>query len=86
MSKVAPNWTKTGTIVAYAEWLREKSGALCVLAIRRDDGALAADPEVAPSDAAGLIERNIVALALDLERSRKEKRKAARVEMGPCPE
>jgi len=33
-----PDWTRTGTIVAYAEWLRVKSEAFAVLVLRRDDG------------------------------------------------
>jgi hypothetical protein len=81
-----PDWTKTGTIVAYAEWLRKKSGALTVMIVRRDDAALAADPRLAASDAADLIEQRVVGLAVDLARARKEKRAAARLELGELHE
>ncbi len=86
MVKTVPDWTRTGTIVAYAEWLREKSGALAVMVVRRDDAALAAHPQVAPEDARDLIEDRIPGLAGDLEAARKEKRKAARLELGPLHE
>lgn len=83
MAKKNPEWGKTGTVAAYAEWLRSRSGALCIVVIRRDDAVLAADPELAPADARELIEARIVDLARDLAAARTEKRKAARVELGP---
>jgi hypothetical protein len=81
-----PDWTRTGTIVAYAEWLREKSGALAVVVVRRDDAALAADTQLAPADAKDLIDDRVSTLVWDLEAARKEKRKAARLELGPLRE
>jgi hypothetical protein len=72
-------WGKTGTVVAYAEWLRSRSGALCVMVVRRDDATLAADEQLAPADARMLIEDRVIALAADLELARKEKRKGARL-------
>ena len=86
MPRPAPDWTKTGTIVAYAEWLREKSGALAVVIVRRDDAALAADPQLAAEDARELVEARVSLLADDLEAARREKRKAARLELGELHE
>jgi len=85
MSK-EPAWEKTGTIVAYAEWLRAKSGALCVVIVRRDDAALAADEKLAPGDARELLFERVTELAADLAAARKEKRKAARIELGELHE
>ena len=85
-SSKGPDWTKTGTIVAYAEWLREKSGALAVVIVRRDDAALAADPHLAALDAQELVEARVSLLADDLEAARREKRKAARLELGELHE
>ena len=82
----APDWTRTGTIVAYAEWLRAKSGAFAVVVIRRDDAALAADAEIAPADVKDLIEARTSVLVRDLDTARKEKRKEARLELGPLHE
>ena len=70
--------------MAYAEWLRAKSDALCVVVIRRDDAALAADAQLMPADAKDLVEQRIGELAMDLAEARKEKRKAARLELGPA--
>ena len=84
--KKNPEWGKTGTIVAYAEWLRSRSGALCVVVIRRDDAVLATDVALAPCDARELVETRMVGLVRDLDAARKEKRKAAREELGPITE
>lgn len=86
MAGKGPNWEKTGTVVAYAEWMREKSGAFAVIVLRRDDGALAADPAITPNDVQGLINEHLPALMLDLTTARREKRKGARLELGACPE
>ena len=85
MSK-GPDWGKTGTIVAMAEWLRKNSGALAVVVIRRDDAALAADPKIAPADVRDLVEDYTPRLAGDLERARREMRAGARLEMGELRE
>lgn len=77
-----PNWEKTGTVSGYAEWLRKKSGALAVVVVRRDDAVLAAAADLAPSDAREVIEARLADLAFDLEAARKEKRPAARLELG----
>jgi len=85
MSK-GPDWTRTGTIVAYAEWLRAKSGAFAVLVLRRDDAALAVDGELAPADARELLRERMEPLVADLAAAREEKRKAARVVLPPIEE
>jgi hypothetical protein len=81
-----PDWTRTGTVAGYAKYLREQSGALCVLVIRVGDAVLAADPGLAPTDAAQLIVEYLPHLAGDLDASRKEKRPAARLELGELHE
>ena len=81
-----PDWTRTGTIAAYAEWLRKKSGAFAVIVVRRDDAALASDEEIKPADVRDLVETACARLVDDMELARKEKRPAARVEYGPMPE
>jgi hypothetical protein len=86
MGSKGPDWSRTGTIVAYAEWLRSKSEGFAVIVLRRDDGALAVDPDLAPRDVRALIDENLSALLEDLARARREKRKGARVELRPCPE
>jgi hypothetical protein len=85
-TKSEPDWTRTGTIVAYAEWLRKKSGALAVIVVRRDDSALAADEQLAPLDVAPLAMMHLPGLVTDLANARKEKRKAARNELGELHE
>ncbi len=85
MSK-GPAWEKTGTIVAYAEWLRAKSGALAVMVVRVNDAALAVDVNLAPGDARELLLERVPELAADLAAARKEKRSGARVEMGELHE
>jgi hypothetical protein len=81
-----PDWTRTGTVEGYAEWVRAKSDAICVVVIRRDDAVLAADPRCSPSDAHQLIAERIPELASNLAIARSEKRKAARVALEPVKE
>lgn len=81
-----PDWTRTGTVAGYAKYLREQSGALCVIVIRVSDSVLAADPDLAPTDAADLVVQYLPRLAGDLEAARKEKRPAARLELGDLHE
>lgn len=82
MSK-EPDWTRTGTIVGYAEYLRSKADAFAVVVLRRDDAALAVDPELAPADARELLGERMEPLLADLAVARREKRKAARHVMEP---
>lgn len=81
-----PDWTKTGTIVAYAEWLRAKSDAFAVIVLRLNDGALAAQPDIPPRDVQALVEEHLPSLVEDLAVARREKRKGARVELEPVRE
>jgi cysteine synthase len=82
----SPDWTKTGTIAGYAEYLRGKSDALAVIVIRVNDSALAADPLLAPEDIRERVTSHLPGLILDLVEARKEKRKAARQQLGELHE
>jgi len=73
------DWTKTGTVAGYAEYLRKQSGAFAVVVVRRDDSVLAADLELAPTDVKGLVINHLSGLVQDLAIAREEKRKAARI-------
>jgi cysteine synthase len=86
MAKTPPDWTKTGTVAGYAEWLREKSDAICVLVIRPHDSVFAVDPRCKPEDAEGLVKDYIPRLAERVEQARSEKKQAARLELGPLQE
>lgn len=85
MSKREVDWTKTGTVAAYAEWLRGKSDALCVVVIRPFNSVLAADAALAPADCGERLAEELPGLIQQLHQSRAEKKKAARVEHGPAP-
>lgn len=76
------DWTRTCTIAGYAKYLREQSGALCVVVLRVQDGVLSADPSLKPEDCDMLVCDRIAGLVADLRKSREEKRPAARVELG----
>lgn len=80
-----PDWSKTGTVVGYAEWVRSKSDALCVVVIRPFNSVLAADPLLTPADCAKRLAEELPGLLEALTAARAEKKKAARVEHGPCP-
>jgi hypothetical protein len=86
MAGKGPDWTRTGTIVAYAEWLRSKSDAICVLVIRPHDSSFAVDPRCKPEDAEDLVNEYVPRLAGQVEQARREKQKAARLELGPVQE
>lgn len=94
MANKNPDWTKTGTIAGYAEYLRKQAGALCVVVIRRDDSALAveglalaaADPALPAQDLQTLIELHLPGLIEDVARARAEKRKTARLTWGDLKE
>lgn len=85
MSK-APDWTKTGTIAGYAEWLRSKSDAVCVLVIRPHDSVFAVDARCKPEDAEQLVKDYVPRLASRVEADRREKKQAARLELERVPE
>ena len=86
MAGKAPDWTRTGTVAGYADWLRSKSDAICVLVIRPHDSVFSVDPQCKPEDAEQLVKDYITALASKVDWARREKKQAARLELGPCPE
>jgi hypothetical protein len=76
----------THSLESGAEWLRREAGALCVVVVRVNDAVLAADPGLAAGDAEELVNTYVMQLARGLEAARREKRKAARLEMEPVRE
>jgi cysteine synthase len=86
VSGKSPDWTRTGTIAGYAEYLRKSGDAICVLVIRPHDSVFAVDPRCRPEDAEQLVKEYIPRLAEQVEQARREKKQAARLELGPCPE
>ncbi|MGB7985080.1 MAG: hypothetical protein WCF54_07970 [Terracidiphilus sp.] len=80
MPKTAPDWTRTGTVEGYAEYLRKKSDALCVVVIRPFNSVLAADADISVADCQKRLLEEIPGLIGELHRARAEKKKAARVE------
>jgi phosphoglycerate dehydrogenase-like enzyme len=78
--------TSTHSLESGAEWLRMKAGALCVVVVRVEDAVLAADPGLSASDAEELVAGYMMKLARDLESARREKRRAARLELGALSE
>jgi cysteine synthase len=82
MARPQPDWTKTGTIAGYAEYLRKQGDAICVLVIRAHDSVFAVDPRCAPEDAQRLVEEYVPRLAGQVEHARREKKQAARLELG----
>lgn len=81
-----PDWTKTGTVEGYAKWLCDKSDALCVVVIRPFNSVIAADPKLTPADCGERLVEELPGLVLELRQAREQKKKAARIEHGPCPE
>jgi hypothetical protein len=86
MARKPLDWTKTGTIVAMAEWLRKSGDELAVVVIRPSDAAFAADPILAAADAGALIEHYLPQLVEDLAKAHQEKRAAGRLELGEMHE
>jgi cysteine synthase len=76
------DWTRTGTVAGYAEYLRKSSDAICVLVIRPHDSVFAVDPRCKPDDAEGLVVDYIHRLSERVDQARAEKKTAARLEMG----
>jgi cysteine synthase len=81
-SKTSPDWTKTGTIAGYAEYLRKSGDAICVLVIRPHDSVFAVDPKCKPEDAEQLVIEYVPRLAARVEQARSEKKRAARLGLG----
>ena len=86
MPKKPLDWTKTGTVAAMSDWLLKSSDAVCVLVIRPRDSVFAVDPQCKPEDAEELVKQYLPRLASQVEHARREKKQAARLELGPCPE
>lgn len=86
MARKPLDWTRTGTVAAMSDWLRESSGAICVLVIRPHDSVFSVDPACPPSDAEDMVKQYVPRLASQVEWTRKEKKQAARLDHGPCPE
>ena len=82
MAKKPPDWTRTGTVSGYAEYLRRQSDAICVVVVRPADLVLALDPRCKPSDAERLVGDYLPLLVERMEQPRKEKKPAARLELG----
>jgi hypothetical protein len=76
------DWTKTGTVAAMADWLRKSGDALCVLVIRPHDSVFAVDPRCKPEDAAERVLEYLPRLVGRVEADRREKKQAARLELG----
>jgi cysteine synthase len=81
--RTPPDWTKTGTLAGYAEYLRKSSDAICVLVVRPHDSVLSVDPRCKPEDAAERVIEYVPLLAGRVEEARREKKQAARLELGP---
>lgn len=74
-----PDWMRTGTVEAMAEWLRSRSDALCVVVVRPMDSVLAADPRLTPADCGERLAEELPGLVQQLHQARATKKKAARV-------
>jgi cysteine synthase len=83
--RTPPDWTKTGTIAGYAEYLRKNADAFAVIVVRRDDAVLAACVGIKAADLGERILDDVPALMLDLAKAREEKR-PARVQHGELRE
>jgi len=81
-----PDWTKTGTVAGYADYLRKQSDAICVLVICPHRSVFSVDPNCAPEDAQRLVEEYVPRLAERVDLARKEKKQASRLELGPMEE
>lgn len=82
MPHTPPDWTKTGTVAGYAEYLRKSSDAICVLVIRPHDSVFAVDPKCAPADAERLVMDYVPRLAGRVDFERQQKKQAARLHVG----
>jgi len=78
-----PDWTRTGTLVGFADSLRRNSDAICVLVIRPHDSVFSVDPRCKPEDAAERVLEYLPRLAGRVEETRRDKKQAARLELGP---
>ncbi len=86
MSRTPPDWSKTGTVAGYAEYLRKQADAICVLVICPHRSVFSVDPACAPEDAQRLVEEYVPRLAERVDVARKAKKGAARFEPERGPE
>lgn len=80
--KAKRDWTRTGTIVALADWILreghvEGNAALAVIVMREKDGALAVNHAVAAKDVEAMMCAHLEPLLASLERERAERRTGA---------
>lgn len=80
------DWTKTGTVEGYAEYLCKRANALCVVVIRPFNSVIAADPGISPKDCGERLAEELPGLILKLHQARAANKKAARVEHERCAE
>jgi cysteine synthase len=76
MTRTPPDWTKTGTVSGYADYLRKQSDAICVLVIRPHDSVFSVDLKCPPAEAERLVTEYVPRLAERVEAARKEKKAA----------
>ncbi len=76
MPKAPPDWSRTGTVAGYAEYLRKSAGAFAVIVVRRDDSVMANCSDIGPRDLGERILEDIPNLIVDLPKARTEKRPA----------
>lgn len=81
-----PDWTKTGTVAGYAEYLRKSGDAICVLVIRPHDSVFTVDPRCSPEDAEQLVKDYLPRLAERVNQARLDKKPAARLVLDPMSE
>ena len=72
--KKAWDLSSTHALEGACEWIRKRSGALMVVAIRIDDSAIAVDPEMAAKDVMPRLELEAEALAAKLAEQRRKER------------
>jgi hypothetical protein len=70
--------TSKNSLDACAEWVRSGSDALLVLVVRPNDFSFAVHKEIAPHDAADMVESMLQDLALQLASERNAAREAAK--------
>lgn len=80
-NRTPPDWTKTGTVAGYADYLRKQADAICVLVICPHRSVFSVDPACAPEDAERLVKEYVPRLAERVDLARKEKKTAARLEL-----
>ncbi len=80
------DWTRTGTVAGYAEYLRKSADAICVLVIRPHDSVFAVDPGCPPAEAERLVTEYLPHLVGRVEADRREKKQAARFNRAANPD